>query len=381
MRRILEPHRNFMPEGGDGLAHGDSVAAGADYLHVSDYLRILIKRRWMIAIVTAAGLLAAAGHNWRATPIYEASARLLIEGDSNVLGLDRPVVDQRAWLGNFQPTQLSVLESTSLARRASDDLRRTADAATPTPSAGDIRGGLVVASIKDTRLVSVGFQSPDPALAARVANAVAQAYVAETDALRSTMVGQASDWLTTQVQEQRKLVQQSEAALQRYRQSHGADVLGENGGRQSIVMQKLGELQESVTRARADTIEKEAQASQVASIEAARQPIDTLPAIGSNSFIQGLKESSPACSRNWRRPRKTWENVTPRSSSCATPWRVRSGSCQLELSKTTAAIRNDRDAALARERALSEALERQKAAAQDLNAKAVEYTALEREPR
>ena len=44
-----------------------------------------------------------------------------------------------------------------------------------------------------------------------------------------------------------------------------------------------------------------------------------------------------------------------------------------------AAIRNDFEAAQARERALVAALERQKAAVQTLNSKAVEYTALERE--
>ena len=335
----------------------------------------------MIVAIMAAGLLGAVVYNWRATPIFEARARLVIEADSDILGLARPVVDQRAWLGNFQPTQLEILRSQSLARRASEELRRTAEPGARAPSAGEIRGGLILAPIKDTRLVSVGFRSPDPALAARVANAVAQAYVAETDALRSTTVRQASSWLTQQVQEQRKLVQQSEAALQRYRQEHGADVLGErkNGEQPSIVLQKLGDLQVAVTRARAETIEKETQSAQLASIEASKQGLDTLPAIGSNSFIQGLKGELAGLQQQMAQASEKLGERHPEIIKLRGAVENAERKLNLETSKLAAAIRNDRDAARAREAALSAALERQKGAAQELNAKSVEYTALERE--
>ena len=164
----------LVPHGDHGVAQDYSApeVTEAEYVHIGDYLRILTKWRWLIAAFIGAGLLAAFGYNWRSTPIFQASARLVIEGDSNVLGLAQPVVDQRAWLGNFQPTQLVILQSTSLARRASEDLRGTAGPGMHVPSPGEIKGGLVVALIKDTRLVNVGFRSPDPALAARVANAV-----------------------------------------------------------------------------------------------------------------------------------------------------------------------------------------------------------------
>ena len=123
---------------------------------------------------------------------------------------------------------------------------------------------------KESRIVNIGYLSPDPAEAARVANAVAQAYVKQSLELRSQTVGEASTWLTEQVKQQRKLVEASEAALQQYRQEHGADVLGDrkNGEQPSIVVQKLGELQQAVTRARSETIEKETQAAQLAAIEA-----------------------------------------------------------------------------------------------------------------
>ena len=56
-----------------------------------------------------------------------------------------------------------------------------------------------------------------------------------------------------------------------------------------------------------------------------------------------------------------------------------SGSCGRRSRRWPQAIRNDFEAARARERALVAALERQKVEVQALNGKAVEYTALERE--
>ena len=176
-------------------------------------------------------------------------------------------------------------------------------------------------------------------------------------------------------------MQQSEAALQQYRQEHGADVLGDqqSAGRQSIVLQKLGELQEAVTRARAETIEKEAQAAQLASIEASGQPIDTLPAIGSNSFIQGLKTDLTGMQQKLAQASENLGERHPEIIKLRGAVENADRKLRSELAKAMAAIRNDRDSARARERALTEALERQKTAAQDLNAKSVEYTSLERE--
>ena len=364
-----------------GAADAFPTVGGADYLQVRDYVRIFMKRRWLFAGIVAIALLGAFAYNRTATAIFEARVRLIIEGDANVLGLDRPVVDQRTWLRDFQPTQLGILESQSLARRVSEDLKRTATPGMPVPSASEIRQGLSAEPMKESRLVSVGFRSPDPALAARVANTVAHAYVAESEEVRSKTVGEASTWLTRQVQEQRKLVQESQAALQRYREEHGADVLGEhkNGDRPSIVLQKLGDLQEAVTRARAETIEKEAQWGQIAAMQASGQPLDTVPAIGASSFIQGLKSALGTLQQQLAQTSEKLGDRHPEIIKLRSAVENAERNLQAETNKLAAAIRNDRDAARAREDALTAALQRQKIAAQELSGKAVEYTTLERE--
>lgn len=73
--------------------------------------------------------------------------------------------------------------------------------------------------------MNVGFRSTDPQVSADIANALARAYVRQSLEVRTATMPEASDWLAQQVEEQRKLVQASEAALQQYRERHGANVL------------------------------------------------------------------------------------------------------------------------------------------------------------
>ena len=146
-----------------------------------------------------------------------------------------------------------------------------------------------MSSVKDTRLVNVAFRSTEPALTSQVANALARAYLQQNSEFRTNATGEAADWLVKQVEEQRKLVEESEAALQQYRSEHGADaLLANNAGveQQNIVVQKLAELQAAATAARTATIEKEAQYRQVTAAVGNQASLDTVPAIASNAHIQ-----------------------------------------------------------------------------------------------
>ena len=160
------------------------------------------------------------------------------------------------------------------------------------PTVDEIVLGRTVSLVKDSRLVNIGFRSTDPLLSAQVANALARAYLQQNLEFRSKTSGEASDWLTKQVGELRKLVEENEAALQRYRTEHGAEALMTDRlgtEQQNIVVQKLAALQVAETKARTETIERLAQYQQLAAAKANQEPLDTVPAIASNSYIQGLK--------------------------------------------------------------------------------------------
>ena len=395
--------RPASPDSGAGVYDKSAT----DFLHLRDYFRIVYRRRWIVIVMLAVGMLCGMLVNWMTKPVYEAQATIQMDMDLNVLGVDRPLVplDQRDWMREFLPTQLGILESRNLARLAHDDLTHTdrsksdgnnlaiasnAPSVSESPDSGttrvptvdEIAKGRTISLVKDSRLVNVGFRSTDPALSAQVANALARAYLQQNSEFRSRTTGDASDWLSKQVGELRKLVEESEEALQRYRTQHGADALMTDRlgtEQQNVVVQKLAALQAAETKARTETIEKTAQYNQLAAAKANREPLDTVPAIASNPYIQGLKGELATQQRQLTQASKELGERHPDIIKLKGAVENAERKLQTEISNAARAIENDFDAAKSRERQLVADLARQKLEVQSLNGKAVEYTALERE--
>jgi polysaccharide biosynthesis transport protein len=380
--------------------------APTDYLNLHDYFRIVHRRRWLIAGIMAVGLLSGALYNWMTVPVFEARAMVQLDMDLNVLGVDRPLapLDQRDWMREFLPTQLGILESRELARRARNQLERSDGSGSGSPSGdstlqppevdvseapparvptvNEIVAGRSVSMVRDTRLVNVGFRSTEPALASQVANALARAYLQQNDEFRTNATGEAADWLVKQVEEQRKLVEESEAALQQYRSEHGAEALMTNNAgveQQNIVVQKLAELQAAATAARTATIEKEALYRQVNAAIANQAALDTVPPIASNDHIQRLKGELATLQRQLAQNSKELGERHPDIVKLQGAVQNTERNLQSELFSAARTIQNDFEAARSRERELNAALQRQKTEVKELNGKAVLYTALERE--
>ncbi len=393
MRRLSEIDGHVLPEAAAGGALPNRNAGTgdvSDYLNLRDYLRILNKRRWILIAFFALGLAAALLYNWTATPLFESRATVQIDADPNVLALDRPLVDQRDWAREYIPTQIGVLQSRQLARLVHERLKASAassdggshQSTARIPSVGAIVAGRNVSEVRDTRLIRIGFRSADPEMAAIVANTLAQTYVQQNVKYKTSATGEASDWLSEQVEQQRKLVQESEAALQRYREEHGADALfadREGTERQNIVVQKLEDLQSQVTRAKAATIEKEAVYRQLLAVQGNKEALETLPAIASSEYIQALKTELSTLRRQLQQASEELGELHPERIKLEGAVRDADRKVQVEISNILQAMRNELAAARAAERALVMALERQKGEVQTLNAKAVQYTALERE--
>ncbi len=360
-----------------------------------DYVRIIYRRKWMIVSIVLLGIAFAAVRNWASTPLYETQATLQFDIDMNILGVDRPLLplDQRDYMREFFPTQVAIIESREIAMRAQKDLKAAASG-TPgggegtvgvsraVPSVDDIMAGRSAGLIKDSRLVAVSFLGPDPQTAAQIANALARAYVQQSAEFKLRASSDASDWLAKQVDQQRKLVEDSEAALQNYRRQHGADALFTDkmgNEQQNIVVQKLGQLQDAAIKARTYAIEKEALYRQVSSGKSNREALDSVPAIANDPYIQRLKGELSELQRQLAQSSKELGERHPDILKLQGAIQTTEAKIQSEISIHAAAIEKEFLAAQSSERELASALERQKLEVQALNGKAVEYTALERE--
>ena len=98
------------------------------------------------------------------------------------------------------------------------------------------------------------------AIAQRGANAIVAAYIRQTANLRASATKDATSFLTQMVLDQRRAVEQSELALQRYREQGDATSLED---RQNVTVERLARLNEALSRATTDRIQKETIYNQV----------------------------------------------------------------------------------------------------------------------
>ena len=281
----------------------------------------------------------------------------------------------------FYETQYRVLTGTELARRVVKRLGPTptqadaASAASESTQIAQLLGHVSVAPVQNSRLVDVVVVSADPAFAARAANLLADEYVQlNLDLRRQNMVA-SLEWLSQELVSQQKKVEASERAMAQYREDQKALSLEE---RQNIVVARLNQLNDAVTKAKTNRVQKEALYDQI-KVLAADVSADTIPAILQNPYIQTIKTRLAELRRERATLLERYGDKYPEVAKVNANLEDVSKQLHTELAKAVDAVRNDYQSALAEEQTLAAALEEQKGAAMDLNRKSVGYTVLERE--
>ena len=304
---------------------------------VQQYLRTLYKRRWLAGAVFLIGLVSALVYAATATPIYQASARLLIEPDDPNVVAFQGVITERGRLGlNFQTTQRDMLQSRTLARATIDRLDLWDDPAILGPVDGPgtfnplrvlnrlnpvnalghavsfirraispsvaveddaidpmsrsrsraisaLLARLQVVAGRNSRVVTLRFRSVDPRMAADVANTLARIHVERDMEFRYTSSRDASQWLQLRIAEQRQDLELNERALQRYREEHGAAGIAD---RQNIIVRELENLHAAATEATLARIESEARYRDLQAAQDNSEATARFPEILRNEVIQ-----------------------------------------------------------------------------------------------
>jgi polysaccharide biosynthesis transport protein len=124
-----------------------------------------------------------------------------------------------------------------------------------------------------TYVVDISVTSESPAKAARIANAIAQAYLSEQTEVRSNSARQISQALTARLKELQGRVRDAEQKVEAYKASH--NIVGANG--ELVNEQQLSALNAQLSTARARTSEAKARLDQVESVLHTKSPIGAFP--------------------------------------------------------------------------------------------------------
>ncbi len=297
------------------------MTAGFDPETARIDLRMLVvavwHRMWRIILVTV-GLMALTYAVLMFVPkMYESSASILVESrDSTFLRAgtdagsngsggsvgDTMAIASQVELIKSRDTLLSVIDSADL--RDEPELNK--------PSLGlvgmvtrllgipaktrditdvvlaNVEDRLTVIQERDSRVISVLFRAENPILAAKVANAIANAHVSRRAGLVIADTADASKWLETEIDKMRQKVADADAKVANFRITH--DLYAGSDGNSSLIDQQLSDIATQITQSRERQSTANSRASVLEALIKAGKPIDSVPAVQDSTVIQRLVE-------------------------------------------------------------------------------------------
>ena len=369
-----------------------------------EYLRVLIKRKWLVISCIVGIFAAVAIASLRQTPVYEAAGQIAInKSDPNLITFKDavPVIDY--YDQSDLDTEVRIIQSDLLALQVirqlnldrmpefgghpeqnqanltADPLQTDARRAAAVLAA--FRGSLHVTLIPNTRIIEIHYNCTNPQLAANIVNTLAATYVEQNFKTKFESTMQASDWLSKQLVDLQMKVETSQEKLVRYQKEH--EILG-NDEKQNITTEKLDEINKNLTLAEEDRMQKEAIYRQTQSsdpeVVSAAIIADAAGSGGSGShLLDALREQQAALKIQIAELSTQFGPSYPKVAQLGNQLKEVDHQLQSEINKAVDHLRGQYLAALQRENLLHDSFEKQKQEANKLNESAIEYSLLKRD--
>jgi len=361
---------------------------------LGEYWRILVKRKWTVIATLVVVMTLATVISLRTTPLYMAVGKIAIFRDSNDLVNFKDVGTTTSDDWDYtvaMDTQVKILQSDSMALAVGRNLAAGSAAAKENvqnlgtiplgttasldpkqeqAAIGEIRSNLTITTIPNTRMIEIRFLSPDPNRAAQVVNTLTSTFIQENLKTRYESIMQASDWLQKQLADLQMKVEVSQEKLVKYQKEN--DILGIDE-KQNIVTVKLDELNRDLIAAQADRIQKEA------NYKLAQKGSAELNSGQPNNLLEKLRTQESDLKTLLAQLSTQFGPSYPKVREVKNQLAQVEASILQENSKALARMQRDYQTAMQREQLLRGALEEQKAEANKLNQRAIQYNLLKRD--
>jgi exopolysaccharide transport family protein len=382
---------------GDHLTddHGEGEG-GFDFLEALNFLR----RAWkFIGAVALIALLVGAISLSTERPLYTAGAQLLLDprGDKPPALSNANSNDANLDLSTIE-SQISIIRSSVLLRRVVERERLYDDpefgtppgappvarsprffslpfltfdagepAAPPAPrdekrqpseaeivsSTEALKSAVGASRSGQAYVLWVSVTSADPQRAARLANAVAAAYVVDKLDSRYEAAKKASAWLADRLVELRNQVRDSEEAVIKFRNDQG---LQQRSGNVPLSEQQLADLDAKLVAAKTDLAEKQARLNLLTSLQASGN-LQNLPAdLASFGILQSLRQRDAELSQKEADLESRYTAQHPMLVNARAERRDVKRAIDAEVRRLIASVKSDVDLAKAREGTIESSL-------------------------
>jgi capsular exopolysaccharide synthesis family protein len=246
--------------------------------------------------------------------------------------------------------------------------------------AGEIlRRNLSVTPTRLSRLVDVGFTSPDPSFSAGVANAWAENFIQTNLERKVQATSYGRNLLQRQLALQKERLDESQRQLVTYASQQGIINLPAQGGsngtataERSIVADDLASLNASLAQATADRIQAEARYSQAGRAGASTEALR-------NQAINSLRQRRAESSAEYQRLMVQFEPEYPAAKAIQSQIEQLDRSIAREEGRVSSSLQAEYREATERERALQNRVSQLKSSYLDLRRRSIQYNIYQQE--
>ena len=377
----------------------------SDEIDLWEYWSIINRSKWAIFALAAIVSTLAMVVSVSMTPIYEATATLLIEADQvkvvsieEVYGIDS---SQR----EYYQTQFEILNSRKLAERVIEQLEiRNHPEYDPAvnkgfsfrdyipflpppvpPNEAQISqgvtnrfiGNLTITPIRNTQLVDITFESEDPELAPRVANALGNTYINSQLEERLELTEKASNWLTERLSGMSQNLERAEAAFRAFQEREN---LVDVSGVKTLTAKELDEQTEKLGDSRKLVGAAKAQYEAAGDVNGPyNKSWEALRGVLNDSLVQNMKKEEAQAQNNFNELQKRYGPKHPKYIGAESQLNSATEAYRARVKSVVSGFEDQYRQALSNQSDIEAALRTSKSEIQDINRKSYELSQLQRE--
>jgi succinoglycan biosynthesis transport protein ExoP len=239
-----------------------------------------------------------------------------------------------------------------------------------------LTGDLSIEPIRLSQLVVIRFQSPDAALAARVTDTIATTYIENDLDARYQMTRTASVWLQEQLSGLKDKLNQSEQALQGYRDKQGLVTMSKDS--QGGSGQQMEQLQSRLIEARTRRAEVEATYNIIKQASKGGD-LTSQPAVLNSAQVTDAKRQTTEAARKVAEVSQRYGKEHPKYLQAESDAKSASENLQRQIELVVGGITNEYERARSTEKMLESALASARGGVQSVNRKEFALGQFERE--
>lgn len=403
----LVPLAQALPAARDPYAvpvpYGEAADAPQVFgLTLHDYLRILIKRKWLIVSIVGAAIVLGTVSTLMKTPLYTSTVRLQIDPNTAKILQSGDVTPVEGPYGDFMRTQIELLNGPTIAQRVASSLKLADDQSFFAPrgfsirhaiarlfglgrasrqapprtarenaAAGIVLGNRVVRPVLGSRLVNVDYSDPNPVRAQQIAAAYADAFIASNLDKRFQANSYAKVFLEEQLKTLKLRLEQSQKTLLDFAQK---EEIVDTNNKASIAETNLASANAALSALISERIRNEQLWKQLDAATAIN-----LPQLLSNPTIEGLRAKRNALQSDYQEKLETFKPSYPAMLQTSSQIAEIDRQLAAELKTLKASYKAAYESSLQQEQEMRRRIESLKADVLDLQKRSIQYNILKRE--